>query len=160
MASQSWIDKDFYALLGVPRTASADEIKKAYRKLALKYHPDRSPGKESEDKFKDIGEAYAVLSDKEKRAEYDKLRDAIASGYGRIPGGGRVHVQDFGFGEEFDVEELINQLFGRMGGFGDAVGGFRVGRGGRVQSVPMRGRRTGRLSRYQHSKYRRSRVAT
>ena len=136
MASQSWIDKDFYALLGVPRNASADEIKKAYRKLAMQYHPDRSPGKESEDKFKDVGEAYAVLSDKEKRAEYDKLRDAIASGYGRFPGGGRVHVQDFGFGEEFDVEDLLSQLFGRMGGFGD----FRVGRGGRVQSVPMRGR--------------------
>src|ERR671930_2692583 len=100
MASQSWIDKDFYALLGVTKSASADEIKKAYRKLAMQYHPDRSPGKESEDKFKDIGEAYAVLSDKEKRAEYDKLRDAIASGYGPF-GGGRVHVQDFGFGEEF-----------------------------------------------------------
>ena len=137
MASQSWIDKDFYALLGVSKSASADEIKKAYRKLAMQFHPDRSPGKESEDKFKDIGEAYAVLSDKEKRAEYDKLRDAIASGYGRFPGGGRVHVQDFGFGEEFDVEDLLSQLFGRMGGFGDTVQGFRVGRGARM---PMRGR--------------------
>jgi len=135
MASQSWIDKDFYALLGVPKTASADEIKKAYRKLALQFHPDRNPGKESEDKFKDIGEAYAVLSDKDKRAEYDKLRDAMASGYGGFPAG-RVHVQDFGFGDEFDVEDLISQLFGRMGGLGD----FRVGRGGRVQTMPRRGR--------------------
>jgi molecular chaperone DnaJ len=135
MASQSWIDKDFYALLGVAKSASADEIKKAYRKLALQYHPDRNPGKDAEDKFKDIGEAYAVLSDKDKRAEYDKLRDAMASGYG-FPGGGRVHVQDFGFGEEFDVEDLLSQLFGRMGGFGD----FRVGRGGRVQTMPRRGR--------------------
>jgi molecular chaperone DnaJ len=133
MASQSWIDKDFYALLGVSKSASADEIKKAYRKLALQYHPDRNPSKESEEKFKEIGEAYAVLSDKDKRAEYDKLRDAIASGYGGFPGG-RVHVQDFGFGEEFDVEDLLSQLFGRMGGFGE----FRVGRGGRP--VAMRGR--------------------
>ena len=133
MASQSWIDKDFYALLGVGKSASADEIKKAYRKLAMQYHPDRSPGKESEDKFKDIGEAYAVLSDTDKRAEYDKLRDAMASGYGGFPGGGRVHVQDFGFGEEFDVEDLLSQLFGRMGGFGDL-------RGGRVSTMPRRGR--------------------
>src|SRR5438309_2006814 len=135
MASQSWIDKDFYALLDVGRSASADEIKKAYRKLAMQYHPDRNPGKESEDKFKEIGEAYSVLSDTTKRAEYDKLRDAMASGYGRFPGG-RVHVQDFGFGEEFDVEDLLSQLFGQMGGFGD----FRVGRGGRVQAMPRRGR--------------------
>jgi molecular chaperone DnaJ len=137
VASQSWIDKDFYALLGVGKSASADEIKKAYRKLAMQYHPDRNPGAESEDKFKEIGEAYSVLSDPGKRAEYDKLRDAMASGYGGFPGG-RVHVQDFGFGEEFDVEDLLSQLFGQMGGgFGDA---FRVGRGGRVQAMPRRGR--------------------
>jgi molecular chaperone DnaJ len=139
MASQSWIDKDFYALLGVSKSASADEIKKAYRKLAMQYHPDKNPEKASEDKFKEIGEAYSVLSDTSKRAEYDKLRDAMASGYGGFPGGGRVHVQDFGFGEEFDVEDLLSQLFGRMGGFGDASG-FRVGRGGRVQTMPRRGR--------------------
>ncbi len=136
MASQSWIDKDFYALLGVPKSASADDIKKAYRKLAMQYHPDRNSGKESEDKFKEIGEAYSVLSDASKRGEYDKLRDAMASGYGGFPGG-CVHVQDFGFGDEFDVEDLLSQLFGQMGGFGDA---FRVGRGGRVQAMPRRGR--------------------
>jgi molecular chaperone DnaJ len=137
MASQSWIDKDFYALLGVGKSASQDEIKKAYRKLAMQYHPDRNPGKDAEDKFKEIGEAYSVLSDTGKRAEYDKLRDAIASGYGGFPGG-RVHVQDFGFGEEFDVEDLLSQLFSQMGGgFGDA---FRVARGGRVQTMPRRGR--------------------
>src|SRR6266436_6043329 len=104
MASQSWIDKDFYAILGVSKTATADEIKKTYRKLAMQYHPDRNPGPEGEDKFKEIGEAYSVLSDKEKRAEYDKLRDAIASGAGRFGGGapGGFRVEDFGFGEEFD----------------------------------------------------------
>src|SRR3981081_716792 len=106
MASQSWIDKDFYQLLGIAKTASADEIKKAYRKLAMQYHPDRNPGKEGEDKFKEIGEAYSVLSDTSKRGEYDRLRDAIASGAGRFGGGmpGEFRVDDYGFGEEFDVE--------------------------------------------------------
>lgn len=118
MASQSWIDKDFYEVLGVPRTASADEIKKRYRKLALEHHPDRSGG--SDERFKEIGEAYDVLKDAEKRPEYDKLRDAIASGAGRgFPGGG-FRAQDFGFGEEFDIEDLLNAMFGggRGGGFG------------------------------------------
>jgi len=141
MASQSWIDKDFYAILGVPKTASADEVKKTYRKLAMKYHPDRNPGPEGEEKFKEIGEAYSVLSDASKRAEYDKLRDAIASGAGRFGGGmpGGFRVEDFGFGEEFDVEDLLSQIFG-----GAAQGGrvqFNFGRGGNpFRRMPQRGR--------------------
>src|SRR5205823_11145680 len=101
MASQSWIDKDFYSILGVAKSATADEIKKTYRKLAMQYHPDRNPGKEGEEKFKDIGEAYAVLSDAEKRAEYDKLRDAIASGAGGFGGG-----VPGGFPQNFRVEDF------------------------------------------------------
>src|ERR1700751_4513631 len=141
MASQSWIDKDFYQILGVPKTAGADEIKKTYRKLAMQYHPDRNPGPEGEEKFKEIGEAYSVLSDTDKRAEYDKLRDAIASGAGRFGGGmpGGFRVEDFGFGEEFDVEDLLSQIFG-----GGAQGGrvaFNFGRGGNpFQRAPRRGR--------------------
>ncbi len=139
MASQSWIDKDFYAILGVAKTASADEIKKTYRKLAMQYHPDRNPGPEGEEKFKEIGEAYAVLSDPEKRAEYDKLRDAIASGASGFGGGmpGGFRVEDFGFGEEFDVEDLLSQIFG-----GAAQGGrvqFNFG-GNPFRRGPRRGR--------------------
>ena len=65
--------KDYYEILGVPRNATLDEIKKAYRELALKYHPDRNKSKEAEEKFKEINEAYAVLSDPEKRKQYDSM---------------------------------------------------------------------------------------
>ncbi len=136
MASQSWIDKDFYDVLGVPKGATADEIKKAYRKLALKYHPDRNPDAADSEKFKEIGEAYSVLKDPAKRDEYDKLRDAIRSGAGGFPGGFRV--TDYGFGEEFDVEDLLQQIFGgRVSGFGSSrgFGGFPFG------GAQVRGRR-------------------
>jgi len=127
MASQSWIDKDFYAILGVAKTATPEEIKKAYRKLALQYHPDRNPGPDGEEKFKEIGEAYSVLSDTSKRAEYDRLKEAVRSGAGAgFPGGFRA--TDFGFGEEFDVEDLLSQLFGGRGG------GFNIGFGARPRA--------------------------
>ncbi len=72
--------KDYYSVLGVERSASADDVRKAYRKLAMKYHPDRNPGdKKSEDKFKEINEAYQVLSDTEKRARYDQLGSAYSN---------------------------------------------------------------------------------
>ncbi len=73
------MNTDFYHVLGVPKTASADEIKKAYRKLALKYHPDQNPGnKVAEDKFKEINAAYSVLGDEQKRAQYDRYGSADA----------------------------------------------------------------------------------
>src|ERR1700690_297200 len=66
-------EKDFYQVLGLTKSASADEIKKAYRKLALQYHPDRNKGKEAEDKFKEVTKAYEVLSDAQKRQSYDQF---------------------------------------------------------------------------------------
>ena len=97
--------RDYYQVLGVDKNASAEEIKKAYRKNAMKYHPDRNPGdKQAEEKFKEIGEAYEVLSDSEKRARYDQFGFAgVDPNYGGGAGGG----SGFGGG------------FGGFGGFGD-----------------------------------------
>ena len=111
---------DYYQTLGVARTASADEIKKAYRTLARKHHPDHNPGdKAAEEKFKAIGEAYDVLSDPEKRKQYDS--------YGRLggfrPGGGPQswQGQDFGGANvNFDLGDLFGNLFGRGGRGGPA----------------------------------------
>ena len=125
--------KDYYQALGVDRKASADEIKKAYRKLAMKYHPDRNPGnKTAEDKFKDINEAYQALSDPTKRQRYDQLGDSYSqwqqkggsadsfnwkdwSSQGQPTGGQRVDVHDFEdiFGESFS--DFFNSIFGGMG---------------------------------------------
>ena len=87
MASQDWLDKDFYATLGVAKDASAADIKKAYRKLARQYHPDANQGDDAaEQRFKEITEANTVLSDPEQRQEYDQLR-AMGSG-ARFSGAG------------------------------------------------------------------------
>ncbi|MFR4489569.1 MAG: DnaJ domain-containing protein [Bifidobacterium pseudocatenulatum] len=86
MAENEWLSKDFYKVLGVSKDASDDDIKKAYRKLARKYHPDVNKTKEAEEKFKDISEAYDVLSDKDNRQKYDAIRQ-FGMGGARFAGG-------------------------------------------------------------------------
>lgn len=127
--------KDFYETLGVGRTATADEIKKAYRKLAAKHHPDRNPGdKEAEGRFKEVSAAYEVLSDAAKRERYDQYGHAGVSGGSGGPGGGGGGFPGGGFtgGPQMDpemAEELFRNVFGggggSGGGFGDIFGGGR-----------------------------------
>ena len=114
--------RDYYEVLGVGKTATEDEIKKAYRKLAKKYHPDLNPGdKEAEAKFKEANEAYEVLSDSQKKARYDQYGHAGvdpnfgAGGFGGGSGFG-------GFGGEFDLGDILGSMFG---GFGGGFGGSR-----------------------------------
>ena len=141
MTGQDWIEKDFYAVLGVTKDADAATIKKAYRKLARQLHPDQNPGDaKAEARFKDIGEAYAVLSDPEQRQQYDQLR-AMAGGarftaggrgggtagfedvFGGMFGGGangpggRVRYSTGGGGGA-GFEDILGGLFGGAGGFG------------------------------------------
>jgi curved DNA-binding protein len=110
--------KDYYAILGVPKTATGDEIKKTFRKLALKYHPDRNLGdKQAEAKFKEISEAYEVLSDAEKRAKYDRFgqywQQAEQTGWSGTSGNS-VDVNGFDFSQYGNFEEFINELLGRF----------------------------------------------
>jgi molecular chaperone DnaJ len=113
--------RDYYEILGVSKSASADEIKKAYRKVAMQFHPDRNPGdKASEEKFKDAAEAYEILSDQDKRAQYDRFGH---SAFGQGRGGG-------GFGG-MNTEDIFSQ-FGDI--FGDDMFGSFFGGGGRSRS--------------------------
>ena len=113
--------RDYYEVLGVSKSASADEIKKAYRKLAIKYHPDKNPGdKEAEEKFKEAAEAYEVLSDENKKARYDQFGHA---GMGGAAGGGYGGM---------NMEDIFSQ-FGDI--FGSGFGGFGGFGGGRPQQV-------------------------
>lgn len=119
--------RDYYEVLGVAKTANADEIKKAYRKLALKYHPDRNPGdKEAEEKFKEAAEAYEVLSDADKRAKYDQFGHNMGP-QGFPGGGGGFHAG--GMSME-DIFAQFGNIFGGagFGGFGSATGGRRQAR--------------------------------
>jgi len=116
VTGQDWMEKDFYAALGVPKDADDATIKKAYRKLARKYHPDQNQGDESaESKFKEIGEAYAVLSDAKEREQYDAVR-AMAGG------GARFSAGPGGAGGAGGFEDVFGGMFGGAG----APGGSRV----------------------------------
>ena len=116
--------RDYYEVLGVERNADADTIKKAYRKAAIKYHPDKNPGdKEAEEKFKEAAEAYDVLSNDDKRARYDRFGHAGMSG---AAGGGGFS----GFsGGGFSMEDIFEQFGDIFGGFGGGFGGGRSSRG-------------------------------
>lgn len=126
MASQDWMTKDFYASLGVGKSATHDEIKKAYRKLARKYHPDQNPGdKKAEEKFKEISEAYQVLSDEEERKQYDAIR-AMGAGGARFSAGGS------GGGGFEDIFSMFNAGNGnvRFSTSGGTFGGGNFGGAG------------------------------
>ena len=121
--------RDYYEVLGVQKNASADEIKSAYRKLALKYHPDRNPGdKEAEEKFKEAAEAYSVLSDADKRARYDQFGHAGLDGAGGFGGGQGMNMDDI-FSQFGDI---FGSFFGGGGGFSGFGGGGQRGGGRRV----------------------------
>ncbi|MBO7312854.1 MAG: DnaJ domain-containing protein, partial [Alistipes sp.] len=116
--------RDYYEVLGVEKNADADTIKKAYRKAAIKYHPDKNPGdKEAEEKFKEAAEAYDVLSNDDKRARYDRFGHAGMNGAGGA--GGFGGFSGGGFSME-DIFEQFGDIFG--GAFGGGFGSFGGGR--------------------------------
>ena len=129
MASQDWIEKDFYKILGVTKGVSDADLKKAYRKLAKANHPDLNPGNQAaESRFKDVSEAYDVLSDAEQRKEYDAVR--AMGGGARFQAGGRGGGGGGGF------EDVFSNLFG---GGGFPGGGFQNGGFGGGGFAPQRG---------------------
>ncbi|GAA3200085.1 DnaJ C-terminal domain-containing protein [Microbacterium terregens] len=156
MASQDWFDKDFYKVLGVDKSVSDADLKKTYRKLARKYHPDSNQGDaKAEATFKEVSEAYSVLSDPEQRKEYDQIR-AMGSGArftaGDQPGGFEDVFSMFGQGrgarqapEDFDdIFSMFNQQQGGgfgSGRFGQPSGGFR-GYGGPRRGADITARTT------------------
>lgn len=136
MASQDWFDKDFYKVLGVSKEVTDSDLKKAYRKLARKYHPDSNPGDAAaEAKFKELSEAYSVLSDKEQREEYDQIR-AMGSGarfQAPGPGSGGGGFEDvfsrFGQSRGGATQADFDDIFAM---FGQGAGGFGSGRFGQA----------------------------
>jgi molecular chaperone DnaJ len=140
VSTKDWLEKDFYKVLGVAKTAEADEIKKSYRKLARKYHPDSNAGDASaEAKFKEVSEAYDVVGDPKKRKEYDEARRLFGSGGFRMPTGSNQG----GGGFNFDVGDLFNRggSTNTGGGLGDILGGMFGGGGRTTTTTTARPRR-------------------
>ncbi len=142
--------KDYYKILGVEKDATQEEIKKAYRKLALKYHPDRNPdNKQAEEKFKEITEANEVLSNPEKRKKYDQL--GANWKYYQQPGAGGPGMEDFfsqfggrgGGGTTYQYSGDLGDMFGNIGGFSDFFESFFGGRGAGGRSASFTSARKG-----------------
>jgi molecular chaperone DnaJ len=141
MSQRDYFEKDYYAVLGVPKDASKADITKAYRKLARELHPDARPDdKAAEERFKEVGEAHSVLSNDDKRKEYDQIRSMVGSGAfgGGFPGGGPGGPGGgFGGAQGINIEDLLGGLFGQRGGspFGGGPAGPRPGQGRRGRDV-------------------------
>src|SRR5687767_1737729 len=128
--------RDYYEILGVNKSASADEIKKAYRKVAMQHHPDRNPGdKSAEEKFKEAAEAYEILSDNDKKAQYDRYGHAGVSSNGRGFSGGGMNMEDI-FSQFGDV--FGDDLFGSFFGGGQRRGGGQRSRGVRGSNLRVK----------------------
>ncbi len=145
MSQKDWIEKDFYKVLGVPKDASQDDIKKAFRKLAKKNHPGSNENDpKAEARFKEASEAYDVLSSETKRKEYDEARSLFGGGGFRMPPGGfNPNAGGQGGGVPFDLSDLLGRVNnggqgGASGGFGDVLGGL-FNRGGGARSRARRG---------------------
>ncbi|WP_030456173.1 molecular chaperone DnaJ [Herbidospora cretacea] len=142
MSTKDYLEKDYYGVLGVPKTATPEEIKKAYRKLARQYHPDANKGnKETEEKFKEVSEAYDILSDAKRRKEYDEARSLFGSGLGGFNRGGRPGQgqQGFDFGDLFggtaQAGDRIGDIFGGLFNRGGGPKANTAGRARRGQDI-------------------------
>lgn len=143
MASENWLNQDFYKVLGVSEGSSEADIKKAYRKLARKYHPDQNPGDTAaEKKFKEVSEAYDVLSDPKQKEEYDQIRKYGAAGFpgaggAGFPGGFNMNFGGgAGGGAGINIEDLLGGMFGGGAGFGGAGASAGFPGGGFSQPAP------------------------